>query len=258
MFVALLLACGAASPDAPTADPAPAAPRPLAEVLYAGELGASARPAGDRVRMVVWLTHLDPNPEQLATLRDQGLAVQALHADAQARIDAIAEAERVALEPLYAELQAELLTGTVDADAWAARLEQARPPQDPRRVRVETVDATLSAADAVLAGWSTAQLESLGDALFVLRPELSPGMAPAAYQGVLGRPWDPGDFATLRRSASPADPDPLDPGALFTLEQGERSVIEGLGREQAAVILALVLAHPALPEACDALLGAPE
>lgn len=258
MFVALLLACGAGSPDAPEADPAPAPPRPLAEVLYAGELGASARPAGDRVRMVVWLQHLDPSPEQLRSLRDQGRAVQALHADAQARIDAIAEAERAALEPLYAELQEALLAGPVDAAAWAERIEAARPAEDPRRVRVETVDATLAAADAVLAEWSTEQLESLGDALFVLRPALSPGMAPAAYQGVLGRPWDPGDFATLRRSASPADPDPLDPGALFTLEQGERSVVEGLGREQAAVLLALVLAHPALPPACDAMLGPPE
>ena len=88
----------------------------------------------------------------------------------------------------------------------------------------------------------------MGNALFLLRPRLTVG----DYEGLLGRPWAPGDFATMRRAGS-GDQAPLDPGGLFTLDEGATSLTAELDRERVVVLTALAMEHPQLQPALDLL-----
>ncbi|MCK6525884.1 hypothetical protein L6R49_31155, partial [Myxococcota bacterium] len=92
--------------------------------------------------------------------------------------------------------------------------------------------------------------EALGGALFLLRREVSDGARPGLYEGVLGRPWDPGDFASLRRSSAPPEPGQLDIGGLWSLEAGDWRLLPSLSDQQVRVILTLALDHPATGPAC--------
>ena len=221
-------------------------PSPLAEVLYGGELG---QPIGDRVRLLVWLSRMDLPEAQLAALAGAGRRVAAEVARVDAAVAAAGMAEAELLAPLYAELEAALLSGG-DVAGLAERIAAARDGlEDPRALRAAVLRLALAEAGAWVADLDEVQAAALVDALFVLRSEVGVGSSPGTIGALLGTPWPAEDFATLVRSAD-APPLDLDVGGLWSLDGGDpRTAMEPVRRE---ALVALVLLQPELVEACEA------
>ena len=260
LFFALSCAGDEATPEAQTAPEVPTAasttpPSTLVQALYAGETGALAAEAGDRARLLLWLRGLSLSPTELGMTCAAAEAVAATRARAAAERARLAEAEAAALSPHYEALAARLLTGPLDeaeAATWAAQIEAARAGLgDPLALERAAVEAALGEASRLQA--ALGRREGLGGALFLLRREVSDGARPGLYEGVLGRPWDPGDFASLRRASAPADPGQLDIGGLWSLEAGDWRLLPALSDQQVRVILALALDHPSMAPTCRAL-----
>lgn len=256
---ALLLACCATPPPpaAPVAD-APAPTPALAEALYGGELGPQAEPLGDRVRILLWLRALDLDPTELASLRDASLRVRAAEATAVAARQSTGADEAARLAPIYSEIAQDLASGT-PGDTRVAAWEQAlalahQNLPDPRKARADWVRGALDEAERWSVTLDEEQRGGMASALFFLRRRVSAELTPDLYQDLLGRPWQDGDFATLRRSRS-GQQDPLDPGGLFTLEGGQTDLLGNLDGLKLNVLVAIALAHPDLAPSADVLLG---
>lgn len=253
-------ACTAPPEAAPPVEPWPARPSlPLAERLYGGELGAPAAALGDQVRILLWLRSLELDPAQLQGFCAAAERVAQARAAAEARRAEAAQAELAALQGLYEGLAQALAQGPLseeEAAAWALRLEEA-PVARTAALQVETalIDATLAEAGGLLDLLSNRA--GLGNALFLLRRELGDGVRPALYQDLIGRPWAAGDFATLRTARSPDAQGQLDLGALWTLEGGDRRLLQGVDRLKLQVLLALALDHPQTLPACARLQAPP-
>ncbi|MEY3214204.1 MAG: hypothetical protein RIT28_4685 [Pseudomonadota bacterium] len=261
LFFALSCAGDEAAPEA-QADAAPEADTTgssttstLARSLYAGETGALAAQAGDRARILVWLRGLSLSPTELGMTCAAAEAVAATRERAAAEHARLAEAESAALTPHYEALAARLLAGPLDeaeAASWAARIDAAREGLgDPLALERAAVEAALGEATRLQS--ALGRREGLGGALFLLRREVSDGARPGLYEGVLGRPWDPGDFASLRRASAPVEPGQLDVGGLWSLEAGDWRLLPSLSDQQVRVILTLALDHPETAATCRAL-----
>ena len=259
MLLLSLLACDPELPQAaaePTALEAAEA-SPLVEVLYAEPQGELQ----DRVRLLIWLRSAELSEDELRAIEGLRERVVAHHAEAVAE-RALADQEASArVSPLLLELERGLVQGSLDqesAAALAARVAEARSQvSDPRVASLREVEAVLAEGQALVDLLGGGRKRSLANALFVLRAEAGEGVRPALYEGILGRPWDPGDFATLRRSSSPPRQDQLDPGGLWTLEAGALTTNQ-LEGEQLLVVAALLLEQEQLGPAISALLGPSE
>lgn len=258
LFFALSCAGDEAAPEAQAdvaSEAAATGSSTLAQSLYAGETGALAAQAGDRARILVWLRGLSLSPTELGMTCAAAEAVAATRARAAAERTRLAETESAALTPHYEALAARLLAGPLDeaeAAQWAERLDAARAGLgDPLALERAAVEAALGEAARLQS--ALGRREGLGGALFLLRREVSDGARPGLYEGALGRPWDPGDFASLRRASAPAEPGQLDVGGLWSLEAGEWRLLPSLTDQQVRVILTLALDHPETAATCRAL-----
>jgi len=236
------------------------APLPLAEVLYGGEAGDALTPLGDRVRMLLWLRSLGARPEQLRALRQASLEVRALGARAADAMAVAGRAEAQALGPTYEALARELAGGEPLPDQLAARADGIQAARqsldaDPRDLRARWVEAALDAAGAFAETLLPEQRRGMVNALFLVRRQVGPGSAPAAYEGLLGQSWEGSSFASLKRVQSP-EQDHLDPGGLWTLDAGETDLVADVAGLRLQALLAVALAHPGLAGACEVLLGA--
>ena len=260
LFFALSCAGDEAAPEAQTAAPEASTaesptPSTLVQSLYAGETGALAAEAGDRARILLWLRGLALSPTELGLTCAAAEAVAATRQRAAAERQRLAEEESAALTPHYEALSVRLLQGPLDeaeAAIWAERIDAARAGLgDPLALERAAVEAALGEATRLQS--ALGRREGLGGALFLLRREVSDGARPGLYEGVLGRPWDPGDFASLRRASAPAEPGQLDIGGLWSLEAGDWRLLPSLSDQQIRVILTLALDHPETAPTCRAL-----
>ena len=267
VLLALWLIGGCAEPPVEAPPPAEVAPpvpppMPLAEALYGGELGAEAAPLGDRVRVLLWLRAMDLDGGELEALREAALRVSAEGDRARAALAAAGEEEARALAPIYAELAAALAAGVPDDAAAASAAERIAAvraglegtDRDPRRVRARAAAAALAEAEAWAATLDEAQRVGMAQALFFLRRQVSAETTPALMEDLLGAPWQPGDFASLRRSRS-GEQGQLDIGGLFTLEGGARDLTQDLDGLKLHVLVAVALSHPDLVPAIEVLQG---
>lgn len=256
MLLLSLLACDPELPQAaaePTVlEEAPGSP--LVEQLYAEPEGELQ----DRVRLLIWLRSAELSEEELRRLRELRLAVVSHHAVARLERERAAQEAALEVDPVLRELEQALLAGTLDeegAAALAERLASARSQvTDSRVADLREVEAVLGEGQALVDLLGPGRKRSLANALFVLRAEVGEGVRPALYEGILGRPWDPGDFATLRRAKSPPKQDQLDPGGLWTLEAGELTTNQ-LEGEQLLVVAALLLEQEQLEPVIASMLG---
>ena len=282
VLVALLGACRVSADDvgrainlpdleAPAPRPPPAetaAAEKLYQLLYAGELGAEAHPAGQRARMLAWLQGMALSPEQLeGLLALVGELRRAEDAEAAARAE-VGAREQALLGPVYAELNARLATGTPltesEAADFAVRLERARAEVagggagdavDPRRAQVARVQALFDRVRPWTQALTRAQQAHLADSRFFLARRLGPLANPGAYAGFTGIDWDGGNIAVTDGTVRPDDERHMDLGGLWTTEHF-RAPPEGyIDDLQLLAIVTLALQEPGLPEAVEVLLG---
>ena len=254
---------------APTPPPAESAPgEKLYQLLYAGELGAEAHPAGQRVRMLAWLQGMALSPEQLeGLLALVGELRGAAEAEAAARVE-VGAREGALLRPIYTELSARIAAGTplteAEAADFAVRLERARAEVaaggsgdavDPRRAQVARVQSLLDRVRPWIQTLSRSQRDHLADSRFFLARRLGPLVNPGAYAGFTGIDWDGGNVAVADGTVRPDDERHMDLGGLWTTEQ-LRAPPEGyIDDLQLRAIVTLALQEPGLPEAVEVLLG---
>jgi hypothetical protein len=254
---------------APTPPPAESAPaEKLYQLLYAGEFGVEAHPAGQRARMLAWLQGMALSPDQLeGLLALVGELRRAEDAEAAARVE-VGAREGALLRPIYTELSARLASGTplteAEAAGFAARLERARTEVaaggtgdaiDPRRAQVARVQSLLDRVRPWTQTLSRSQRAHLADSRFFLVRRLGPLVNPGAYAGFTGIDWDGGNVAVADGTVRPDDERHMDLGGLWTTEQ-LRAPPEGyIDDLQLLAIVTLALQEPGLPEAVEVLLG---
>ncbi|MEE2751055.1 MAG: hypothetical protein VX519_06475 [Myxococcota bacterium] len=259
MLLSAGLACSIPSPPEQEEVKADLPASPLAEALYAGEVGTQARAMGDRIRMLTWLRGLSLSPEELLELHTTSRRIQALSEDLQVALHNLGEAELKRLEQPYTELATALArneTTATDLEDWSKRITESRAQgQDPRALRANFVDGVLQEATAFLDGLDPEKQRGMADGLFLLRTHLGDGAAPASFEDLLGTPWRAEEYSTLRKSASPTDVDHLDIGGLWTLEAGALDRSDRILGDKLLVITTLALSHPELPASCEVLLG---
>jgi hypothetical protein len=213
-------------------------PLVVAEALYAVD-----RPGPDaqRASMLVWLRSLALDEEQRESLHVGSGRVRTALVSRDEDLAALEVRQNEAQAAALASLEAQLVSGEVPQTLDLVT-------EDPRPIEAAYVVFALDAAEGFVETLSVEQTPAMGNALFLLRPRLTVG----DYEGLLGRPWAPGDFATMRRAGS-GDQAPLDPGGLFTLDEGATSLTAELDRERVVVLTALAMEHPQLQPALDLL-----
>lgn len=265
LLAVALLGCSADPLPLPTAeavadaqDPAPPE-LPLYQVLYAAETGPAPTAALQRVRLLLWLQHLELSTAQLDLL-------DTLRADADARAVRLREAEAALLERnadeeqrLYAALWDALSQGvdpaspavTEIADKLRAIGHDGSRSEQLLRLRLEGIRSLMDAQRPFLRSLTPKQEGRLNDALFLLRHELDPLGTPGDFRALVGTLYDPGQFGALTQGTESSASDPVDIGALWGEDDGG---LRGhpLHDAQREVILFLAVLEPGLDQAIDA------
>ena len=237
-----------------------AAQPPLYQLLYDAPLVPGPSAEEQRVRLLVWLRHMQLSRPQLSRLEELRQTVD----ERRARI---AEAEAVVAERYAGE------AARIYGEIWTL-LAAGSPTDDPRlgpltdelrelrgggarereliTVRLEGIRGILEAERGFLRTLSPGQEQLMADSLFFLRHALDPVATPGSFRELVGTTYDPGEYAVLTRGTGEVDREPLDIGGLWSDESSlESHALHGARRE---VLLFLTLLQPGLDEAIAAAL----
>ena len=230
---------------------------PLYQLLYDIPALPAFEPKVQRVRILIWLLHLDLSEGQLIRLRE-------LHALAENRRSRIVEAEKSASmrwtreeRAVYGDIWDHLANGReVDDPAMAQfthDLKEMRSGGERERellkLRLQGIRAVLEAQQEFLQTLSPTQEALLADAVFFLRNRLDPVGNPGDFRALVGTIYDPGQYSVLTRGSSDWARAPLNIGGLWS----DEPTVEGgaLHEARREVLLYLILLEPALVEAID-------
>lgn len=248
---------------APAALPPPA-PGPNGEkvyqILYAGEFGEAARPAGQRARMLAWMNAVGFSNEQLEGLLHLASTVRAAEERDTNALAALGAAEGESLLPVYQDLVAQYAAGGNATDAqlapFAARLEGARTAAyggtDPRGAHYAAVSRALELVNRWVQSVPANQQRTLGECRFFLQRRLGPFTNPGDYEKWLGTAWNGADFASLRAAGRPVDEGQMDIGGLWADDASADQSLPGL---RVAVLLLFAIEEDGFMEAAQVRMG---
>jgi hypothetical protein len=232
---------------------------PLYQLLYAATVGPAPTADLQRVRLLLWLRHMEMSPDQLSLLDE----LRAQAADRVARLEA-AEAALLARTTeeeaaIYAELWAAIADGQgagdprleAQADALVALGLDGTRQQELLALRMEGIRSMLDAQRPFLRTLTPLQEARLNDALFLLRHRLDPVGHPGDFRALVGTIYDPGQFAVLTRGATDASMKPLDIGGLWA-DDGSGLQGHPLHEAKREVLLFLALLEPGFDQAIGA------
>ena len=231
---------------------------PLYQLLYDVPALPSFGQRQQRVRILIWLRHLELSDSQLARLDELRL----LSADRRSRIQ---EAEEEAAKrwegeetKIYDKIWVSLSEGNaVDASGMAPfthELKEMRSGGERERellkLRLQGIRAVFEAQREFLQTLTPKQEALLADAVFFLRNRLDPIGNPGDFRALVGTIYDPGQYAVLTRGSSDWARAPLNIGGLWS----DEPTVEGgaLHEARREVLLFLILLEPALDEAIQA------
>ena len=210
--------------------------------------------AEQRVRILIWLRHMDFNRYQLGLLQE-------LHARFQRERTALAAVQQASLathEPevrrVYDRLWEGLQAGASDADLArvAQGLDAVRAREaDLLQLRAQGVRTLLEALEPLLRTLTPRQEALMADATFLLRHRLDPYATPEDFQTLVGTVYTVGEFGALTRPTFDPNEDFLDIAGLWSPEGSdlEQARFPDVRRD---VVLYMVLLEPGLSEALRA------
>lgn len=231
---------------------------PLYQLLYDAPLLPQPSAAEQRVRLLVWLRHMQLSRSQLARLEELRQVVderRARIAEAEAQVSARYAEET---EQIYGELWTLLEEGAgTDDPRFGPLTDQLRElraggarERELVRVRLEGIRGILEAERDFLRTLSPGQEQLMADSLFFLRHALDPIGQPGTFREIVGTTYDPGQFAVITRGTGELDHEPLDIGGLWSDAPSlESHALHGARRE---VLLFMALLQPGLEEAIAA------
>jgi hypothetical protein len=231
---------------------------PLYQLLYDAPTLPLSQKLQQKVRILIWLRHMELAPTQLARLEE-------LRVLAEIRRDRIADAEREAahrFEPientLYLRIWSALEAGAaIDDPVLGEITEEFREfraggerERELLKLRLQGIRALLEAQHLFLDTLSPRQEALLADAVFFLRNRLDPVGNPGDFRALVGSIYEAGQYAVLTRGTSQWARSPLNIGALWT----DEPPLEGgaLHEARREVILYLILLEPSLAPAITA------
>ena len=271
MWLWLALSCDLEPDPLPTeeaareadAEMAEAATPPMVQLLYDYAFLPDAQYKQQRVRILLWLIHMELSDYQLRVLSDAWNTAEA----ERGRIDdahrAIVEQYEPELAAVYDDVWARLASGA-DLDdpellALARPLSEARIHKEQERellaLRFQGVEAVNAAQQDFLRSLSPQQEAKVADASFFLRHKLDPYANAGDFSALIGTVFTPGDYATLKRGSFDPETDHLDLAGLWSDVDDpdrEKGVFPDVQRE---LVVFMLLQEPALPEAVEAALA---
>ncbi|NOY28303.1 MAG: hypothetical protein GXP62_20790 [Oligoflexia bacterium] len=231
---------------------------PLYQLLYDAPLLPRSRPEQQRVRILIWLRHMDFGDAQLQQL-------DALRVQVAERTQQLADAERkieqgyqTQADDIYQGLWDRLSTGapgdTPEVVDLTERLADLQKGSERERAlltaRITGIRSALDAETPFLKTLSPRQEALLADALFFLRNHLDPVGNPGDFRVLVGSTYAPGQYAVLTRGTSRWAREPLNIGGLWS---DEPPLAGGsLHEARREVLLYLALLEPGLDEAIQA------
>jgi hypothetical protein len=262
LLAAALAACDADPTPLPTAAAVAEVDRnqqpPLYQLLYDAPTTPAASAQQQRVRMLVWLRHLQLTEDQLDRLDDLRVLVaersQRLATAEQELVDRYAEQEA----EIYGELWEALSRGApVDAPEMGDATESLRNlraggerERTLLALKMEGMRSLLDAQQGFLRTLTPRQEALFADSLFFLRHRLDPVGNPGDFKSIVGSVYEPGQFDVLTRGDSEAARERLNIGGLWS----DRPGLDGheLHEARREVLLFLALQEPGLDEAIAA------
>lgn len=259
-FAALLLgACSLPAEPPPsqaaaTADLDRAAEPPLYRKLYDYAFLPEVQAAEQRVRLRIFLRHLDFDLYQIGLLEElHAFVARERSAVAAREAEIVAEYEpRVAV--VYDELWAGMEAGKSDAELAAVgdKLDVIeRREAELLELRSASVRAILDREAPLLATFTQKQDVLFADAIFALRHRLDPYANPGDFHELVGSVYVAGEFGTLTRPTYDPEEDHLNIGGLWSPEP-EKLAGPYFQEARQEVILYMLLLEPTLPEALAA------
>lgn len=231
---------------------------PLYQMLYDAPALPGSRAQQQRVRILIWLKHMDLDIAQLGRLEE----LRDLARERRKRIQEAEETLARRWEPqensVYNRLWEEIGAGTpIDDPQMGELTEQLRElraggerERELLKIRLQGIRAVLEAQRPFLATLSPEQEALLADAVFFLRNRLDPIGNPGDFRALVGSIYDPGQYSVLTRGNSEWARAHLNIGALWS----DEPPIEGgaLHEARREVLLYLILLEPGLTDALSA------
>lgn len=238
---------------------------PMFQLLYDYAFLPEVQYSEQRVRILLWLVHMELNDYQLRTLKDAHEAASLERARVEDAHRAVVTEYEPRLVPVYDQIWDELKSGASSDSpellALADPLLEARLHKEQERellaLRFQAVEAVVQSSEDFLRSLSPEQEARVADATFFLRHKLDPYANPGDFKALIGTVFTPGDYATLKRGSFDAETDHLDLGGLWS-EADDPDRAKGVFPDvQRELVVFMILQEPALPEAIDAALERP-
>ena len=258
--IILFLSCATEPESMPTekqiSDPIGfSAPDPLYQLLYDSPVLPSPSAQQQRVRALIWLQRMELSRTQLTLLK-------ALRSDVINRQAELIRVETQTAETLinqeneiYNQFWDALKEGKKieDQTATIAELKKIRASDQRSNevfaLRIESIKSILDAQREFLKTLSADQENTLIDVLFFLRHRLDPIATPNDFYALVGRLYEPGQYAVLTRGGSKEALKEMNIGGLWTDKQELTG--KALHESKREVLLYLALLEPGIEEAID-------
>ena len=231
---------------------------PLYQLLYDAPLLPESQEVQQRVRLLVWLRHMELSVAQLDRLKElRGLAVNRHDRLDKARQDLVERYEPDE-DKVYEGLWRGLSAGVpIDAPEMADTIDKLRElrgggqrERELISLQLEGIRSIIEAERPFLNSLTPRQEGLLTDSLFLLRHVLDPVGNPGDFRALAGTVYEPGQYAVLTRGTGEVSRDPLNIGALWS----DEPMLQGheLHDARREVLLFLALLEPGFEEALAA------
>ena len=232
-------------------------PSALYQLLYESQPLPSPTSEQQRVRILIWLKKMEPNEDQIRLLGELAKEVQnrkteliAMEKEASKKI---VESET----PIYNEFWDALKKGKQlqNQSESIAKLQAIRSQDqalDIQKLRIDSIRAIFEAQNSFLQTLTPEQELTIMESLFFLRHHIDPIGNPDDFYTMIGRTYEPGQYAVLTRGGSKIGQIPLNIGGLWT----DKEELGGKAFHEAKreLLLYLILLEPGFEEALQVVL----
>lgn len=257
ILLALLLGCAPAPMPLPSEEAAAldrSAEPPLYRRLYDYAFLPKVQLREQRVRLLIWLRHMEFTRYQLGLLSELAARTAREREEVEKVAAGLVREHEPAVGAVYDQLWDAMLAGASEDELAkigdgleAARLREA----DLLELRARSVRALIEAQQPLLRTLTPKQEALFADATFLLRHRLDPYANPGDFRALIGTIYYAGDFGMLTKPTFDPNEDHLNIGGLWS-EAPEELAGPHFPDARREVVLYMVLLEPALPEAIDA------
>jgi hypothetical protein len=204
-----------------------------------------------RVRLALWLRHMDFQRHQLGLLSELAARTTREREEVERVAAGIAEEHEPAIGAVYDQLWEGMKANASEDEL--ARIGQGLDAVRTREsdlldLRARSVRALMEAQQPFLKTLTPRQEALFADATFLLRHRLDPYANPGDFRALIGTIYYAGDFGMLTKPTFDPNEDHLNIGGLWS-EEPQELAGPHFPDARREVVLYMVLLEPALPEA---------